>query len=663
MFSRIGSPGRLLAAAACAVFLVGAAPASAADPPPPGVVYANLASRTVEMRGWPLGSTLLATLNSTATFTGAVTPEGNVGPRPYPADSGELFWQGVTLTPGDQLAVVVIDGPGLGLHREMVVGPIAIEEIDYANDLVYGVAYKSIIGDLTYGGGLVQICAGWNEVPGADYSCRWVQTDDLADNADYGSDTSTWMADFSAPGADPGGRTWPAFDLAPYWQGVQVSQEAIPRLEGTYANQTLNDPAAYPYLDVQYNLHWDPPASGKAVAYAFDVGTTVDFTLTKEDTVSCAQPDVMVSPAGTDSDGWEHQLAYANLDLGQGEWPACNPQSGDVLIVQGTSLGQPLEKALVITPPMTDGGSLGADVDVDYDMVNGFVPAGYDVEVAPWDGGGSVHALVPEGDTQFFADMNQIGYDVQPWSWFGVEVFEPDGDRVDTQLRASETLFEVFPDQDLTDGQVVTVRGSNFTPGVGSLVQGHGFIGGLDEATREPLLIGLDGSFETTFAIHRMVNVPTGPEQQEFVDVDCAGVAAPDSCFIAVMDESGSDYAQAWLEVRVPTVALSLNPTGTLSKVGGRVSVGGSLWCDPLDTAVVTGSLWQRVGRKSVATGTFTLVAPCTQSTWSAVVSPGGQVPFVPGKAELTASATLTVSPVVRDDATAVISIKAPPKR
>ena len=668
MFTRIRSPGRMLAAlaaGACALFVVGLAPAQAADPPQPGDIYANMSARSVDMHGWPDGSTLRATIDDNLSYVGPVSSDG----------SGSLAWHDVDLAPGQHIVVEVIAPAGMDLSREMYVGPIAVIEVDYANDTVSGIAHKSISGGDPFVAGLVQICAGWQpgdgpqEIPEPTYSCRWVPTDDtISDPGQYGQEPSTWTADFGVPQLDRGGeKLWPAFDLVPYWQGVQVSQAATPLQPFNLpANMTLNDPPANPYLDVQYRLDWDPPASGKVVAYAFDVGSEVAFALSKGGDVTCMQT-AEVSPAGTDADGWQHWLPYALFDPWLNSDPStnaapCNPQPGDLLSAQGLLLGQELTKQLTVVTPLDGSGSPGVDADFASDLVSGEVPAGYDVEVTPWDDGDTVRLLIAPSDEWFTADFAAVGYDVQPWSRFGIQVLDPQGDRVDTQLRSAQLWLEVVPNRYLGDGQEVTVRGGNFTPGYGLAVQGYGFSGGLDDSTYEPVLIGPDGSFETTYVVRRVLTVPTGPEHTEFVEVDCLGLVAPDSCFIAVMSESGDDYQQAWTEFHALTI--SLVSSGTLSKVGGRVTVSGAVSCAPGDTAQVTGSLRQRVGRKSLATGAFSVAVPCSTGTWSAVVSPESPVPFGIGKAELTATAAIGVgSGTATEQATQVITVKAPPKR
>jgi hypothetical protein len=172
-------------------------------------------------------------------------------------------------------------------------------------------------------------------------------------------------------------------------------------------------------------------------------------------------------------------------------------------------------------------------------------------------------------------------------------------------------------------------------------MQGSGFIGGLDQSTAMPVEIGPDGSVSLSYQVQQFINVPTGPEHDDYVNVDCAAVDEENTCFIALI--SDPDSAQAWTYFLPVEVNLGLDPTALLAKTSGRVTVSGSLSCPTTDSALIEGTLSQRIGRKSLATGSFSVEVSCTQGSWSATVSPSGSVPFGTGTAELRATATLMV--------------------
>jgi hypothetical protein len=146
--------------------------------------------------------------------------------------------------------------------------------------------------------------------------------------------------------------------------------------------------------------------------------------------------------------------------------------------------------------------------------------------------------------------------------------------------------------------------------------------------------------------------VPTGPEHVFYVGVDQGDldISNPDNlCFLAAFPEAtplSSPEGNSWFvqfEQDDVEPAVTVTSPASVSKTSGRVTLTGTQTCDPDSgqQTSVSGSLWQRVGRKSVATGTFqTEPVFCSEGqAWSVVVDPTG-VPFAQGTAELTVAQT-----------------------
>lgn len=384
------------------------------------------------------------------------------------------------------------------------------------------------------------------------------------------------------------------------------------------------EPVPQPYLDVWYEPTWEPPATNEVTAQGFDEGTSVSFALSKDGTTTCLQ-SATVQDGAAAFDAWQDE-------------GLCNPQPGDLLSATGQAMEQAVTKELVVQPSRSAGGDVGADADTAADVVSGVVPAGSGVELTT-DEFSWYQAAV---ENAYAIDLSP-DVDVQPWSQLGIAVFDADGDVVRIRWRVSRPVVEVVPDSELVDGQVVSVAGTGFTPGLATLAQGHGFIGGIDESTYADVPVAADGTLAATLAVRRVVRVPTGPEHVDYVDVNCAGVdpVVDGLCFVVAMDADGSGY-YVDTAFRRPFAELAVAPLVSADRVTGRATLRGSLDCDPSDTAVISGTLRQVVGRR-VILGTFALTVPCTQSHWSVVVQPSGRTAFVPGLARVQATATVAV--------------------
>jgi hypothetical protein len=227
---------------------------------------------------------------------------------------------------------------------------------------------------------------------------------------------------------------------------------------------------------------------------------------------------------------------------------------------------------------------------------------------------------------------------------------ETQGSAVLTATSDYEPNFELT---ELRNYDVIHVTGSGFQPQEEvKLVQGCGFIGGLDEQTALTPQADGAGNFVYDYPVSRYLWVPTGPEHVFYVGVDQGDLDISNLdnlCFLAAFPEAtplSSPEGNSWFvqfEQDDVEPAVTVTSPASVSKTSGRVTLTGTQTCDPDSgqQTSVSGSLWQRVGRKSVATGTFqTEPVFCSEGqAWSVVVDPTG-VPFAQGTAELTVAQT-----------------------
>ena len=88
------------------------------------------------------------------------------------------------------------------------------------------------------------------------------------------------------------------------------------------------------------------------------------------------------------------------------------------------------------------------------------------------------------------------------------------------------------------------------------------------------------------------------------------------------------------------SIGLGLSATGSVDRVSGSASVGGTLSCTRPAGIFLSGTLTQRASRFVVVTGTFQQQLDCSGSTpWRAIVRGDGGVPFNAGSAQLDARA------------------------
>lgn len=79
------------------------------------------------------------------------------------------------------------------------------------------------------------------------------------------------------------------------------------------------------------------------------------------------------------------------------------------------------------------------------------------------------------------------------------------------------------------------------------------------------------------------------------------------------------------------------NSSASVAKLTGVANVGGIVTCSAQTTVQMYGSLSQRVGRKSLANGSFSVSVPCgpAPTAWFATVASQSSVPFGQGQAQL----------------------------
>lgn len=89
------------------------------------------------------------------------------------------------------------------------------------------------------------------------------------------------------------------------------------------------------------------------------------------------------------------------------------------------------------------------------------------------------------------------------------------------------------------------------------------------------------------------------------------------------------------------TLALSINKSGTASRITGRATVGGTITCSVAGMATVNGALTERANRFATSSGNFYIYIPCgpTPKAWNATLTAYG-APFNPGQAQLDVSAS-----------------------
>lgn len=84
------------------------------------------------------------------------------------------------------------------------------------------------------------------------------------------------------------------------------------------------------------------------------------------------------------------------------------------------------------------------------------------------------------------------------------------------------------------------------------------------------------------------------------------------------------------------TFDLQVDTTGTVKRLTGVATVGGTVVCSAATTAQINGTVSQRAGRFNIASGAFNVSVPCgtTPTRWTANVSSYG-TPFNQGQAQV----------------------------
>jgi len=240
--------------------------------------------------------------------------------------------------------------------------------------------------------------------------------------------------------------------------------------------------------------------------------------------------------------------------------------------------------------------------------------------------------------------------------------------------------IEVSPSTGLRSGDMVVVHGSGFQPyEQTTLMMFTGFIGGYAPDTAIPVTADEFGNFTYDawdgYPVTRLINAKIGPFVDEYAWTDCAATDpfGSNACYLGTFGSGPGDwsFAETPLQFEQTWVEVDASTKGTVSRAGGTASVTGEVTCPDLpypspsgvESAMVSGTLYQRIGRKAVATGTFTTEAiSCTGEPvrWTATVYPTGGVPFGSGGAELTATAKIVTlgSWIPSDSSTAITRLE-----
>lgn len=365
------------------------------------------------------------------------------------------------------------------------------------------------------------------------------------------------------------------------------------------------------------------------------------------------------------------QVAGLDWQISPSEWvPGPGDlQPGSTLVVTDGTTTRTAVIQNVGVDQVDTVGSTSSGVGPVGEQLNVTLNAGFGQELGSW------QVTVSETGHWVFSFAVE-GFNLQAVGSGYVAVFTPTVDGVRSYnvsffSAPREPEITVTPNSGLTAGDMVRVTGSGFYANeTFSLRMGAGFIGGDAPETGMPVQADMSGNFSVDYWVSRVINAKADPWQDLYHWVDCA---VTDECFIATFYASQGSYGYAEVEFVPTSVTMTLATTGLVSKAGGVATVSGTVTCPALpypgpvgERAAVTGSLYQRAGRKAVATGTF-VVPPivCTGSAvgWTADVVPAGSVPFATGDAELRATAVIvTVGSNVPNDAETVVVKLATPK-
>ena len=611
-----------------AAFLV--APAGAAAPAETDVWAAslsvNLAENSVSTAGWIADSAVELTIWADATDLEA-TP---ISSEPLQVDaSGSVRRQysggddPPDLIPGMGFAVsglVRMWNPNTAQHEVTPVTKVLtdtwlqITEFDVDGDAISGTGATP---------GNFQICAG-GEWANVTSGCAF--TYDPASGLVVDPD-GTWHWDTTAVGVD-------------VVSGVMQVQAANEDLNG---DRVQSDELAIPWprLEVSY------PQAALAMGFGYtetDVGTDAVLTATRpgqepQQVVSTVTDGSSMGDPGYLAEFWFDGPLEAGTTLEfSGPRPGLLAGEGDVV------------RSVVVTPPTIDA------VVLDGSWVVGTAAPFADVMVYPWEPGppgpwvrrhvvadenGWFNVTVAEpGDEGFESDVLTM----TPAGSVGVHEYDADYDltRIGRPNVLPEPMISVLPDQDLADGQMVTVSGWGYPPGQVRFIQCAAPGGSADLCDLGTMSDPVDTwgePFSAAFVVRRHLSTGTGP-------VDCG--SEPGACIVGAFQGMGEVRSQAAISFRPPLwVGLAVAPVVTVNAASGRATVSGTVTCSTPGEVALAGELWQRQGRKGIAYGYFSTALTCELAGepvgWSAVLTPGGSplLPFTKGIGEVTVSAAM----------------------
>ena len=487
---------------------------------------------------------------------------------------------------------------------------LQITTVDYDADLISGVG-----GTPSY----MHACVG---VDWAGYGSGCSFTDQPGTGLTVGSD-GTWVWDTSLI----------PVDLVPAIAQAQLSnRDANGDMVGS-DGVTL----PWPHLEIR------PPYGIQGIGFGWteaDLGLQVPLTVTwpGEDPTPVLA-DLVSTSDGVVADLWldERSLEAGTVVELTGPRPFLLAGTGD------------LTRTVTVTPPVI------TDVDLSASAVMGTAAPGADLMIYPGEPeppSGWVRRHVTAGADGTFWEQVSVPGD-EPFETDtltmtasgGVGVHEYDADFDLTIVARPNVLFEPMlwasPDFELADGQTVEVYGSGFPPGQVQLIQCDDSYtaGGCDVGTLQGPINTTGEPFHGWFTVSRYLSTGNGP-------VDCG--AYPGACRLVAFQGMGEVNASTLLSFAPPAeVQLWVSPTVTVNSASGRATVSGTVSCSVPGWVSVSGELWQALGRKGIAYGSFSIGVWCDGSgeptAWSAVLTPAGSplLPFGKGTGELTVTAVM----------------------
>jgi hypothetical protein len=219
----------------------------------------------------------------------------------------------------------------------------------------------------------------------------------------------------------------------------------------------------------------------------------------------------------------------------------------------------------------------------------------------------------------------------------------------------------VSPNSGLSAGQTVTVSGVGFPNGVNLIPCATAHLGDggwCDIGKMQNVAVDPNGRFSTSYMVFRYLWTDHG-------SIDCG--AAPGTCAIVAFDPTNpygrNANAPLTFAPALGPIKVTVKADGTASKISGWATIKGTVKCSNSVPVSISGSLWQRIDKRHVAQGTFSLSVACQAGktvSWTTKVVPAGMpiVPFAAGKAQATVHASAErFLETVESDVTKVVTL------